>query len=211
MLKRILLGACALSLLAGCSDKAANIDAVKDDVTDATPASSVSPDVQKLIDTALSGTQAYDIVESLTTEVGPRLAGTDAEAKARDWAVETFKTLGLENVRVEPFTIPGWERGEETAEIISPYAQNLFITSLGGSVATPASGITAPIAYFETFEPTAKDALAQQKPPNAGRLRLSFGLLERIAIVSRIRARCAMLMMCRAFRLGHYLRLMLTN
>ena len=57
-----------------------------------------------LIEAALAGTQGYDITESLTTEVGQRLAGTEAEARARDWAVAKFKSIGLENVRVEPFT-----------------------------------------------------------------------------------------------------------
>ena len=36
-----------------------------------------------LRDSAMAGSGAYGIVESLTTEVGPRLAGTDAEARAR--------------------------------------------------------------------------------------------------------------------------------
>ena len=32
---------------------------------------------------------AWDITEGLTTEVGPRLAGTEAEARARAWAVRS--------------------------------------------------------------------------------------------------------------------------
>ena len=43
---------------------------------------------------------AYGIVESLTTEVGPRLAGTEAEARAREWALATLRELGFANVRV---------------------------------------------------------------------------------------------------------------
>jgi len=113
---------------------------------------SLSPELKTLITTSRNGTHGYDITESLTTEVGPRLAGTPAEARARDWALAKFRAIGLENVRVEPFTIPGWVRGEETAQIIAPYPQDMVITSLGGSVATPAGGIEAPIAYFESFE-----------------------------------------------------------
>jgi len=105
-----------------------------------------------LINSALAGTQSYDITESLTTEVGPRLAGTDAEARARDWAVEKFKSIGLENVRVEEFTIPGWERGAETASIISPFPQDMLITSLGYSVATPVNGVEAEVVYFSELD-----------------------------------------------------------
>ncbi len=114
--------------------------------------SKASPEVQDLIKRALASPHAYDITRELTTEVGPRLAGTEAEARARDWAVEKFKEIGLENVRIEPFTIKGWERGVETAKIVSPYPQDLYITALGGSVATPEEGITAEVAYFPTFD-----------------------------------------------------------
>ena len=41
-------------------------------------------EAKSLIETALAGTQGYDITESLTTEVGQRLAGTEEEARARD-------------------------------------------------------------------------------------------------------------------------------
>jgi len=105
-----------------------------------------------LIEAALAGTQGYDITESLTTEVGQRLAGTEAEARARDWAVAKFKSIGLENVRVEPFTVPGWERGKETASIISPFPQDMIITSLGYSVATPVNGVEAEVVYFSELD-----------------------------------------------------------
>ncbi len=112
----------------------------------------ISPQVRGLQETALSGSYGYDITESLTTEIGQRLAGSPEEAKAREWAVEKFKSVGLENVRIEEFDVPGWVRGIETAEIISPFPQNLEITALGGSSATPETGIEAEIAYFATFE-----------------------------------------------------------
>lgn len=111
-----------------------------------------SAEIDKLIKASLNGTQAYDITESLTTEVGPRVGGSPQEAKAREWAVAKFKEIGLQNVRIEPFMMPYWERGVETAAIVSPYPQQLYITSLGGSVATPVEGIEAEIAYFPTFE-----------------------------------------------------------
>ena len=94
-----------------------------------------------LRDQALAGSKAFDWVESLTTEVGPRLAGTAAEARARDWAVDTLTTLGFENVRVEPFTMDGWERGLERGAILQPFPQPLTLTALGGSVATKEAGL----------------------------------------------------------------------
>jgi Zn-dependent M28 family amino/carboxypeptidase len=102
----------------------------------------------KLRDAALTSPIAYDVVESLTTEIGPRVAGSPAEARARDWAVAKMKAMGFQNVRVEPFEIPAWERGIETAEIVSPFPQPLVITALGRSGATRADGIEAEIVQF---------------------------------------------------------------
>ena len=94
----------------------------------------------------------YDIVEGLTTEVGQRLAGTEAEARARDWAVARLKALGFANVHVEPFDMPVWVRGVETAEVVGPFPQKLALAALGNSGATPEGGITAPIVGFPSLE-----------------------------------------------------------
>ncbi len=113
----------------------------------AAPAAAATP-AEMLRDRALGGSPAYAILESLTTEVGPRLAATPAEARARDWAVAKLKTLGFQKVDTELFDVPHWERGAETAEIVGPGAQRLVLTALGGSGATPPQGITAPVVQF---------------------------------------------------------------
>jgi len=87
-------------------------------------------------------------VEDLTTEIGPRLAGSEAEARARDWAVAELKELGFSKVAVEDFTIPFWSRVKERASVVSPAPQNLEITMLGGSRPTPEGGITAEVVRF---------------------------------------------------------------
>ena len=106
---------------------------------------------KQLRDEAIVGSRAWNIVESLTTEVGPRLAGSEAEARARAWAVEKLASYGFENVRVETFAMDGWERGTEVAEIVAPFPQKLAITSLGNSVATADSGVEAEVVLFETL------------------------------------------------------------
>ena len=94
---------------------------------------------------------AYRIVADLTTEVGQRLAATPREASAREWAVARLTALGFANVRIEPFTMPGWVRGEERASLTAPVPQKLAVTALGESGATPAEGITAELVYFPTL------------------------------------------------------------
>ena len=118
----------------------------------AVQAQSVTPAMQaravQLAEQALDDTLGYELVEALTTEVGPRLAGTEAEARAREWAVKRLRGLGFSNVRVEPFEIPVWRRGVERAEILAPYPQPLVVTALGGSVATGPEGVEADIAAY---------------------------------------------------------------
>ena len=109
-----------------------------------------------------TGGVAYTLVKSLTTEVGPRLAGTEREAAARDWAVRTLKGLKFSRVSVEPFAFDGWVRGAASARIVGPgLAQELAVVALGRSVSTPGRGITAPVAFVASFD----DLLAA--PPNA--------------------------------------------
>jgi len=110
----------------------------------------VPPQVAELRDQALKDDYAWDIVEGLTTEVGQRMAGTEAEARARDWAVRKLTSMGFANVRIEPFAMPVWTRGQEAAEILAPFSQRLVITALGNSASTPPEGITGEVVGFNS-------------------------------------------------------------
>jgi Zn-dependent M28 family amino/carboxypeptidase len=119
----------------------------------AAPASaqSLADKATALRDKALTDTTAWDVVESLTTEVGARPVGSAAAARARDWGLAKLKALGFENVHAEAFTTPAWSRGAEAAEVIGPWPQKLHILGLGRSAPTPPGGVTAPIAFFHTY------------------------------------------------------------
>ena len=103
-----------------------------------------------LRDRGLHGSAAYDILESLTTELGPRPAGSPAMARAKDWAIAKLNAMGFSNVHAEPFAIWAWFKGTETAEVTDPFPQPLVITGLGGSLATPPSGVEGEIVLFRT-------------------------------------------------------------
>ena len=112
----------------------------------------VPPQIERLRDAALSDDYAWDIVEGLTTEVGPRLAGTEAEARAREWSVRKLSALGFANPRIETFDMPVWVRGEEKAWITAPFPQPIVVTALGNSGATPPQGIEAELVGFDTID-----------------------------------------------------------
>ncbi|WP_155265136.1 M20/M25/M40 family metallo-hydrolase [Sphingomonas segetis] len=111
----------------------------------------VDPTVAALRDAALHDQYAWNITEGLTTEVGQRLAGTEAEARGREWAVAKLKALGFSNVRVEPFDMPTWTRGPESVEILAPFPQKLAVAALGNSASTPPAGITGEVVGFDTL------------------------------------------------------------
>ncbi|GAB2880841.1 M20/M25/M40 family metallo-hydrolase [Microbulbifer echini] len=105
-----------------------------------------------LRDRALSSSNAYSIVESLTVEVGPRRAGTEGDQRAVAWAQEKMKALGFDRVYTEQINVPRWTRGHAHAQVTSPFPQPLVVSSLGYSVATPAGGLTAEIIEFPDVE-----------------------------------------------------------
>lgn len=98
-----------------------------------------------LRDEALEGTGAWDIVRSLTTEVGPRLAGSAGDRAAVAWALRRLRELGFENVRAENVEVPRWERGSIEVRITEPFPQPMIATALGGSIGTPEEGLEAPV------------------------------------------------------------------
>lgn len=101
-----------------------------------------------LRDQAMRGSAAYEVVESLTTEVGPRLAGTEADARAVAWAKAKFEAMGFDKVYLEPVSFPVWRRGHERAEVVGAYAQPLAITTLGGSIGTGGKPLQAEVVAF---------------------------------------------------------------
>ncbi|GGW52828.1 M20/M25/M40 family metallo-hydrolase [Alishewanella tabrizica] len=95
---------------------------------------------------------AYHLVESLTVEIGPRLAGTEADLRSVVWAEQRLQQLGFDKVWREPFDMLYWERGAAKLTVAAPFNQSLVVTALGGSVGTPFDGISSQVVMFNTLE-----------------------------------------------------------
>jgi Zn-dependent M28 family amino/carboxypeptidase len=106
---------------------------------------------EKLRDQAMQGSKAYDIVESLTTEIGPRMGGSEAYDRATVWAEAKFKALGFDKVWLHPVTFPVWQRRSESGRVLSPFPQPLILTALGGSVSSNGP-LVADVIEFATLE-----------------------------------------------------------
>ena len=126
------------------------------------------PAAAGLRERALASDLAWDLVASLTTEVGPRLAGSAGDRRAVAWAVAALERLGFEDVRRESVTVPRWERGEGDGEILAPFPQPVHLTALGGSVGTPEEGVTAEVVELHDL------AALEQAPEEQVRGKIVF-------------------------------------
>jgi hypothetical protein len=115
----------------------------------------------KLIDAALADTEGYNRLTYLCYRIGNRLSGSPGLEKAIAWSVQEMKAAGLSNVRVIPTKVPHWVRGAESARMVAPLDKPLHMLGLGGSIGTPAGGITAEVVTVNTFEELA--ALGKEK------------------------------------------------
>ena len=99
--------------------------------------------VARLRARALADSAPFRIVESLTTEVGPRSAGSPGDPAAVAWALRQMHQLGFANVHTVEATVPHWVRGEAELSITAPYPQHMPTLALGGSIGTGTDGIDA--------------------------------------------------------------------
>ena len=106
----------------------------------------------KLIAAATADQFAWDRLAEVTDTYGQRLSGSDNLNRAIAWAVETMKKDGLDNVHTERVMIPKWVRGNESLEMLEPPHHVLPMIGLGGSIATPASGIEADVMVVSSGE-----------------------------------------------------------
>lgn len=110
------------------------------------------PNVVRLIKEATADDFAWRRVAELSDTYGSRLAGSQNLDRAIEWAVAAMKADGLDNVHVEPVTVPVWVRGAERAAIVDPAEHPITMLGLGGSVATPDGGVEGPVLVVKSFD-----------------------------------------------------------
>ena len=105
----------------------------------------------QIVQRELQSSQAYETLSHLTDDIGQRLSGSPGAAAAVRFATERFRAWGID-VRNERVTVPHWVRGREEASLPTQHNQKIVLTALGGSVATPANGITADVVEVTSFD-----------------------------------------------------------
>jgi len=114
-------------------------------------------ELKRLQQAALASDYAYKQVAYLCNNIGPRLSGSPQAEQAVKYVAAELHRLGLE-VQLEKVMVPHWVRGVETGELVQfngqapNTTQKIVLTALGGSVATPAQGLIAPVVVVNNFD-----------------------------------------------------------
>lgn len=128
-----------------------------------TPPAAPPTEAERILARGMEERKAITYLESLINAAPNRLSGSPGAAAAVAWGKRTMEALGLET-RLEPVSVPAWERGKAEAQILSGGrgipAVPMAVAALGNSVGTPADGITAPVIEVRSFEEL--DALGEK-------------------------------------------------
>lgn len=114
-------------------------------------------DLKKLHTAALESNYAYRRTAFLSNNIGPRLSGSPQAERAVAYVADEMRKAGLE-VRLQRIMVPHWVRGAETGEIVQfegmapGTSQRIVLTALGGSIATPAQGLTADVVVVKDYD-----------------------------------------------------------
>ena len=111
--------------------------------------------ISKIYDVALTNGKSYEWLDYLSNQIGGRLSGSLNAERAVKWGFKELKNLDLDKVFLEDVMVPKWVRGTfEYASIITGPGMsiNVPICSLGGSIATPASGLRGQVVEVKSFE-----------------------------------------------------------
>ncbi len=123
-------------------------------------------DLARLQKAAVSSDYAYRQVGYLSNNIGARLSGSAQAEQAVQYVAGEMRKLGLD-VRLQKVMVPHWVRGEERGELVefdgmaTGTMQKVVLTALGGSVATPAEGLTAEVLVVNSYAELA--ALGREK------------------------------------------------
>lgn len=128
-----------------------------------------------LIARAQGSDSAWRLVRELAVGIGARPAGSDGDRKAVAWAQQALRSLGLENVHTQPISLNVWQRGPGRARLQMDGAgesasRDLVMAALGNSIATPADGIEAEVAWYPSLAALMEEPADPARSRAAGRI-----------------------------------------
>ncbi len=110
--------------------------------------------LRQFYNVALENGHSYENLRHLCKQIGPRLSGSKNAQKAVEWSKKLMEDYGFDKVYLQEVIVPHWERGAKEAAFIIEGSTKIpvRIAALGGSIATPANGLTAQVIEVKNFE-----------------------------------------------------------
>ena len=111
--------------------------------------------IRTIYDNSLTNGKSYQWLDYLSNQIGGRLSGSLNAEKAVYWTKSELEKIGLDKVWLQPVMVPKWVRGNPEFAFIETApgkTTNVNICALGGSIATPASGLKANIIEVKDFD-----------------------------------------------------------
>ncbi len=111
--------------------------------------------IRTIYDNSLTNGKSYQWLDYLSNQIGGRLSGSLNAEKAVYWTKSELEKIGLDKVWLQPVMVPKWVRGNPEFAYIETApgkTTNVNICALGGSIATPASGLKANIVEVKDFD-----------------------------------------------------------
>ena len=115
----------------------------------------IEQSIATLYETSLTDGASYDWLDHLSNQIGGRLSGSLNAERAVQWGKEELDQMGLDRVYLQEVMVPKWVRGTfEYANIETSPGNtiNVPICALGGSIATPATGIRAGVVEVQSID-----------------------------------------------------------
>ncbi len=111
--------------------------------------------IKSIYNNSLSNGKSYEWLDHLSNNIGGRLSGSLNAERAVYWTKSELEKIGLDKVWLQPVMVPKWVRGNPEFAYIETApgrTTSVNICALGGSIATPATGLKAEVVEVKNFD-----------------------------------------------------------
>lgn len=108
---------------------------------------------KRIYDEVLKNGHCYQTLDYLANNIGARLSGSPQAEKAVSYMFAKMNSYGFDTVFLQPVMVPHWVRGAKEEAFVAKGRQkfDVRICALGGSVATPITGIDAEVIEVKSL------------------------------------------------------------
>lgn len=111
------------------------------------------PALTRIAGEGLMDSHAFQYLTELSDDIGARVTSSPGAQKATDWGVAKMKSIGLQNVHTEKWSMwKGWTRGTAQAELLAPIHHQLNIDAMGWTGSTPPTGAEGEVVTANLFD-----------------------------------------------------------